>query len=250
MKGLFHRLAARTTGTTAALRSDALLAPGGAGPDHNTAAANAMRLLSFDPRPPTARVPTDATERPDASHDPFGALIPRPAPSHAGFPRTEKAPWLDGSADDREPETVPETTPLNLSAIAQSRLIDCAVAWDHGSAPSSEPARESLDEAAYGRAPKGLRPESDLRIVREPPLLIRQTITERPPAPAPVVEAVPRTPARAARDTGQPEHADVHIHIGCIEVTAAHEPAAPRRQGAPIKPPMSLDAYLAKRGRG
>jgi hypothetical protein len=43
----------------------------------------------------------------------------------------------------------------------------------------------------------------------------------------------------------------VHIYIGTVEVTAVHEPAAPRRPPAPAQsqPPMSLDAYFAKRKR-
>jgi hypothetical protein len=41
---------------------------------------------------------------------------------------------------------------------------------------------------------------------------------------------------------------EVHIHIGRIEVTAVHEAAAPRRRRESA-PAMTLDAYLAKRGR-
>jgi hypothetical protein len=54
----------------------------------------------------------------------------------------------------------------------------------------------------------------------------------------------PATHAVASR-----EPSEVHIHIGRIEVTAVHEAAPPRRLPAPRPSPMSLDAYLAKRGR-
>jgi hypothetical protein len=54
-------------------------------------------------------------------------------------------------------------------------------------------------------------------------------------------------PAAHAAASGEPS--EVHIHIGRIEVSAVHEVAPPRRPPAPRPPPMSLDAYLAKRGR-
>jgi hypothetical protein len=54
-------------------------------------------------------------------------------------------------------------------------------------------------------------------------------------------------PATHAVASGEPS--EVHIHIGRIEVTAMHEAAPPRRPPVPRPSPMSLDAYLAKRGR-
>jgi hypothetical protein len=54
-------------------------------------------------------------------------------------------------------------------------------------------------------------------------------------------------PATHAVANGEPS--EVHIHIGRIEVTAMHEAAPPRRPPVQKPPPMSLDAYLAKRGR-
>jgi hypothetical protein len=53
-------------------------------------------------------------------------------------------------------------------------------------------------------------------------------------------------PAHAAASG---ELSEVHIHIGRIEVSAVHETAPPRRPPVPRPSPMSLDAYLAKRGR-
>jgi hypothetical protein len=44
---------------------------------------------------------------------------------------------------------------------------------------------------------------------------------------------------------------EVHIYIGTVEVRAVQEPAAQRRRPtAPTPQPMSLEVYLAKRGRG
>jgi len=53
-------------------------------------------------------------------------------------------------------------------------------------------------------------------------------------------------------DAGTPaadEPAEVHIHIGRIEVTAVPEAPPPRRRPAKKQAPMSLDAYLAARSR-
>jgi len=82
------------------------------------------------------------------------------------------------------------------------------------------------------------------RMPGEPPVLL---------AAAPIHAAPVRLPA----DTASPAHSvadsepnEVHVHIGRIEITAVHE-AAPRRraQTPPPASPMTLDAYLAKRGR-
>jgi len=149
-------------------------------------------------------------------------------------------------ADDRALETEQETTPI-LPAVPLRHLAEHALDEDHVSTPSSDPARESLDQAPDRPVPKAMRSESAAHILRDPPLLIRQPIADQPSAQAAVLQAVPRP---AGQGISQPEQADVHIHIGCIEVTAVHEPAASRSRPSPLQPPMSLDAYLAKRGRG
>ncbi|CAG9931840.1 hypothetical protein [Candidatus Nitrotoga arctica] len=43
---------------------------------------------------------------------------------------------------------------------------------------------------------------------------------------------------------------EVHVSIGRIEVTAVHESPPPKRQGPTPAKPLSLDEYLARRGRG
>jgi hypothetical protein len=40
----------------------------------------------------------------------------------------------------------------------------------------------------------------------------------------------------------------VHVHIGRIDVTAVHAPP-PSRKARAMPPPVSLDDYLARRGR-
>jgi hypothetical protein len=45
------------------------------------------------------------------------------------------------------------------------------------------------------------------------------------------------------------EATEVHVHIGRIEVTALHEPPAPRRSAPSRAAPVSLQAYLATKGK-
>lgn len=46
------------------------------------------------------------------------------------------------------------------------------------------------------------------------------------------------------------EITEVHVSIGRIEVTAVHESPAPKRQAPIPAKPLSLNEYLARRGRG
>jgi hypothetical protein len=107
---------------------------------------------------------------------------------------------------------------------------------------------ESAESAErFAAAPAALRSDIAAPFAREPSLLI-------PLAAPPAIAAPPITrwpgitdPAAHAAASGEPS--EVHIHIGRIEVSAVHEAAPPRRPPAPRPLPMSLDAYLAKRGR-
>jgi hypothetical protein len=83
-------------------------------------------------------------------------------------------------------------------------------------------------------------------------LLIPLAVPHPAALPAITAPATTRQPAMTnstphAVASGEPS--EVHIHIGRIEVTAVHEVAPQRLRPVPTPPPMSLDAYLAKRGR-
>ncbi|BBJ23436.1 hypothetical protein [Candidatus Nitrotoga sp. AM1P] len=54
----------------------------------------------------------------------------------------------------------------------------------------------------------------------------------------------------ASRQSQVDEITEVHVSIGRIEVTAVHESPAPKRQAPAAAKPLSLDEYLARRGRG
>jgi hypothetical protein len=85
-----------------------------------------------------------------------------------------------------------------------------------------------------------------------------QTFVEPPPLLPPACTAASATPS-AARHTaalpqlragaGGEDTTEVHIHIGRIEVTAAHETPRARAEPRSKQAPMSLGAYLAARGK-
>ncbi len=54
----------------------------------------------------------------------------------------------------------------------------------------------------------------------------------------------------ASRQSQVDEITEVHVSIGRIEVTAVHESPPPKRQAPAAAKPLSLDEYLARRGRG
>ncbi len=54
----------------------------------------------------------------------------------------------------------------------------------------------------------------------------------------------------ASRQRQVDEITEVHVSIGRIEVTAVHESPPPKRQAPAAAKPLSLDEYLARRGRG
>lgn len=86
------------------------------------------------------------------------------------------------------------------------------------------------------------------RVGSVPPLVQPATRFVLPPAPAATAPAA--TPSAYRRSSGS-ETTEVHVTIGRIDVTAAHEPATPKRR-VPDRKSQSLVDYLAKgqRGRG
>ncbi|MBK8570703.1 MAG: hypothetical protein IPN81_12585 [Nitrosomonadales bacterium] len=62
--------------------------------------------------------------------------------------------------------------------------------------------------------------------------------------------AAQRNEHRSPGRQGQADEiTEVHVSIGRIEVTAVHEPPPPKRQAPASAKPLSLDEYLARRGK-
>jgi hypothetical protein len=108
--------------------------------------------------------------------------------------------------------------------------------------------------------------DAERTIIEDRPLPIRLvTAADETPSdvsgrlrPNPQAPVAPRLAARLVRDRPAPQPsrleaaapADVHIHIGRVELTAV-APAAPAGRGAAatVRKPMSLEEYLRQRGR-
>jgi hypothetical protein len=87
--------------------------------------------------------------------------------------------------------------------------------------------------------------------VSTPPILVpTPTRFFSPPAFASIADAGAARTADAHRHFTAAEATEVHVSIGRIELTAVHDAPPPARRAAPVKPPLPLHEYLARRQRG
>ena len=246
MSGLLQRLAARATGSAWALRSDARLpfcaasahtaeAPGAA--PHEPAAlpgtVDAERgAAARQPAPPlTGRAhdpvaiaartaPMAAMREQPATAAPHPTPIAKPQPS--GGP--QQPPGPDGAMHAARPG--PAREPAMASAPAP---------WNNPPAAHADP-RPLLATRAEGGAVNARGQPSPA-----PGATSAGTLgTLRAPHPLPALHQ----PATASRPAGP---AEVHIHIGRIEVTALPAAQPSQRQARERTRPLSLDAYLKQR---
>ena len=250
MNGLLHRLAARAAGTAILVRSDARLPFGSIGPAFGeTVEVESDAELA-------ARSVTATAELPGGSDTPLaapGAPRAQPAPpafSHRDTRPAPVVPHLDPSDASPSMRTLPRVVDAPVDAAPQYREEALAGATpgrhDRMTAWHGPPAAGSMPMAAMSRpAPTELSSPPD------PPLLVPEAAPRQPPTPVRPAAGRPdrlTASARAPAQTADEPH-DVHVHIGRIDVTAVHEPAAPRRRPVAAPAPMSLDAYFARRNR-
>lgn len=248
MKGLLSRLVARASGTTVAVRSDARLALGAPAPVHSAPDVRGPSL-AFETREGVPGVPAPATVRSDLAFD----QLPSPIASAARGPQTgvESEPQLDRTSPNQPEGPASVAAIVNVPLSPPPRLVDYAVDRGDVKLPGRQVTFGATDRSADSRQDEVVHATNTVRVVRDPPILMPLAAAARPSAPPPMTPVITRTPGGAAAHFGQPEERDVHIHIGCVEVTAVHEAVAPpRRRLVSTPPPMSLDAYLAKRARG
>ena len=239
MNGLLQRLAARATGSAWALRSDARLPFAG----NAAGMAEASPQAPDAPTAPPPSTQTDAGQRPVARHTqapaPMAAEAPLRADVHSHQPTTTPSQPLrpppmpisakGGSmggpdADDMPPVIGPDTA-------------SATTAKTPAPGPLAAPDPAPLLPLQRGRGPAGTSAAATASQGK-----LQPEATDAPGALAPLPRPQPFTaPLKRA------EPAEVHIHIGRIEVTAAAEPPAPRRQTRERTPPLSLDTYLARR---
>jgi hypothetical protein len=227
MKGLLHRLAERAAGTAASLRADARLpyviaSPLDAPPRQDPAVAPGGRRepatrTAARPDLPSSRAPVASATK---ASKPVGA-----DPGTAAFgPRLN--PHQDSAA-------MPSATAQHLTQLLPD--VPAADTAQQARVPtplSSQPAPGAAAAAAG----------SDPLAWAEPTRLVAPR-TPAEAVPMPSMRPFPSAVPAAAEAT------EVHVHIGRIEVTALHEPPAPRRPAPARAAPVSLQAYLATKGK-
>jgi hypothetical protein len=271
VKGLLHRLAAHAAGATAAVRSDARLPFGrpshGSDPGSDLGRdATAEQSFAMDvgvPAPDASAV--FARPRDGLAGDTPAALTPMLDPPPRRL-RTSPADTSSSEASDTRSDAHPRlgdastpssnpNPPLGPAPDPPRRLVDSTPADPGHASHRARSTTESAETAERSRAaptPEALRSDVESRSAREPSLLIPLAVPHPAAPPAIAAPAITRwlgTTNPTPHAVASAEPSEVHIHIGRIEVTAMHEAAPPRRPPAPRPPPMSLDAYLAKRGR-
>jgi hypothetical protein len=115
-------------------------------------------------------------------------------------------------------------------------------------------ARDEPDPLMGGTPPRraqaGTPPATTSRHTEPPRLLPPQAEVLRQPAPRPATGHGPSsTAAGPPPQAATAQETEVHIHIGRIEVTALHEAPRPAARPRERPQPVSLDAYLAARGK-
>ncbi|MDB6084919.1 MAG: hypothetical protein JWN43_2800 [Gammaproteobacteria bacterium] len=238
MKGLLHRLAARAAGTTVAVRSDARLPFGGAGMGRAAEASEGQISVaeashvhdSASLSPLTDRAPQDPqARRTDALMPDVQSALPTSA--------TLAQP---GELDTRLLMRLVAAAPADAETLAAVDLESMPV-------PTRGESKTRRDSRAL-HAPDPLRPIDALRLSDEPSLLMPTATPGKLQVHPDVSPATTHQPAMA-RAAANNQETEVHIHIGRIDVEAVHEAAPPRRTPPKTTSPMSLDSYLAKRGR-
>lgn len=252
MNGLLHRVAARAAGTAVAVRSDARFAyaGGSAGPG-DAAEAEAHFPTGAEP---LAQMPLASmdhqrgrTMRAVDFADPPAVMNADRTPPAFADARPEAAAMRDA------PVTAPNDEVEPRADAAQPRAFD-----DPRATMPPVPAPSLIPRAALAATDR--EPETTLA-PRETAINVRNVMRADEPSPLMPREARPAPLAAIPQPStrrGAPQQSgaaqseadtEVHIHIGRIDVTAVHEAPAPRRRAAAAPAPMSLDGYLAQRGR-
>ena len=271
MKGLLHRLAARATGTAVPIRSDARLPFGESSLGRHSSADIPQAFEeapTIDTSAPPSQVPTAtrtdsqstsprrtidrSSQDPPASRE--HAHVTTIVEAHAPPPATARPAERTVTQPPGE-RTFPPGLPLPL---VDSELTATAnVVTSHEPTSSRSSALRQREPPVPTEAPRTSSEPSLLLPAEGSDLPTFRTVT---PYLGPLTQQMssltshmsPRQPTGRISMPQTPSNeqaTEVHIHIGRIDVSSVREAAPPRRK-APAKPePVSLDAYLAKRGR-
>ncbi len=175
-------------------------------------------------------------------------------------PRDNALPEPLARPTSRDPSRTTEVVGALETGTPPSRLETTEA--DNATDAPTDPAHTPDDPMVASRAPRPHRPpEQPVAPGPEGPQPASRTEVTSLHLPAPLVEATvlpardqapaapwiePESRGDAARASVH-EPAEVHVHIGRIEVTAVHEAPPTREEKRAARQPMSLEAYLAKR---
>jgi hypothetical protein len=258
MNGLLHRLTARAMGVAPLVRSSAGLPYGGGSLRLMPDVIEPEFSMGRETVPQPGSVAQERSAAPDSAAPPQSRDEVEPAPSRDGVASFEPAALLmqqlpierslpvERSINRAEPDLVAppnQTAPPRVELQSANTRMPWPATHDE---PSRPPHRGSLRQPEPGVG-ASLRTASDL--VDALPLLRPGSTALEPGAPrAPVLRSAAPSIGQAAGRTSD-EVTEVHISIGRIDVTTTREPAPARRTQPAGQAPMSLDSYLARRGR-
>jgi hypothetical protein len=257
MKGLLHRLAARATGTTIQVHSDARLPFGGVGQRLDDTAGDVDAQQRLTVHDETAQLSRTGTTR-------SAAREPTPSPTIPQSQSVQSAPLARADADASSSVVAAFDAQFANTAVPARLIKEASVAAPRegisrataqlikeasDAAPREGVSRSALHSASSNPSTTLAKSSAAASDIGEPSSLM-PPLADRSPGPSGTTPAALRQlalqgPSSHAAVTEEPN--EVYIHIGRIEITAVHEAAAPRRRRESA-PAMTLDAYLAKRG--
>lgn len=242
MNGFLHRLAVQAMGSTSTLRSAA-----------RTPYAPLSPVNMAEPDRQVATLGTAGNEQQNmgnsgAEWDP----VPSQEQHHVNT-------YVEIGAQPRDNEAVPSSPEI---LVVQSDTGLHTAPDRPGGLPSSAKAmlrQSSIEKTVAGEPPvlvDGIEmriPENNSTTLPDsnyPSPLLPLKNAARPSALKASVAAQRGEHSGTGRQSQVDEITEVHVSIGRIEVTAVHESLPPKRQALTPAKPLSLDEYLARRGRG
>lgn len=245
MSGFLHRLAAQAMGKANTLRSAALT-------------PYAAPLSPANRTEPDSQIPTldsmgherQHIGKSDAAWDPVSSQEQHHVNSHVGIGAqphnnevTPSSPEVLVVQSDTGTESYTKPDPTNDPSSSAKAML-----------------RQSIIEKTIADETLVLTEEIEIRIPADDFTVL--TDSNYPSPLLPLKNAAPRPSSLNANVAAQrveqgsfgqrgqvDEISEVHVSIGRIEVTAVHESPPPKRQAPTQAKPLSLDEYLARRGR-
>lgn len=239
MSGLFRRLARHASGRL-------------------PAAVHAMARLPY--QAPPALLGAEEAGAPPPLAGPPAVIPPAAGPALAtatARPSTPQSAVLPGMPPTPTPPTAMRqerqspgqtTAPHTHGTTAPDAGGSIAPMIPAVAAPAREAeaiATQAETQAAQIRPPPRMQANAETGMDALPTALLPPEPVTAPYAASASTPIANNRPAPASAS----EPAEVHVHIGRIEVTAVQAPDPPRRPARSGQAPMSLDAYLAKRQR-